>query len=197
MKVDYAGKTITLPVKIKDAKADRPISFKLDVMPIFMRSGCNTGDCHGAARGKDGFRLSLFGFDPDGDHYRLTHELVGRRVNLALPHESLLMQKATGQVPHTGGQLFDEKSYLYQSLLRWLEAGAPQGSTGDRQADCARGHAQAGCSRRQGGVTADDRAREVFGWHRPRRHQPGPVHQQQRDFGSGLWRRGNHCLRAW
>ena len=48
-------------------------------MPVFMRAGCNTGSCHGAARGKDGFRLSLFGFDPDGDHYRLTREMPGRR----------------------------------------------------------------------------------------------------------------------
>ena len=54
-------------------------------MPVFMKAGCNTGSCHGAARGKDGFRLSLFGFDPDGDHFRLTREMVGRRVNLAVP----------------------------------------------------------------------------------------------------------------
>ena len=60
MVVEFGGKVVKLPVKVKDAAADRPISFKLDVMPIFMRSGCNTGSCHGAARGKDGFRLSLF-----------------------------------------------------------------------------------------------------------------------------------------
>ena len=54
-------------------------------MPVFMRAGCNTGSCHGAARGKDGFRLSLFGFDPEGDYNRLTREMVGRRVNLAVP----------------------------------------------------------------------------------------------------------------
>ena len=73
---------------MKDAKVDRPISFKLDVMPVFMRAGCNIGSCHGAARGKDGFRLSLFGFDPDGDHFRLTRELTGRRINLAMPAEA-------------------------------------------------------------------------------------------------------------
>jgi len=56
MLVEWGGKSVKLPVKVKDAKADRPISFKLDIMPIFMRSGCNTGSCHGAARGKDGFR---------------------------------------------------------------------------------------------------------------------------------------------
>src|SRR6185295_6964424 len=60
MTVTYGGRVINVPVTVKQAQADRPISFKLDVMPVFMRSGCNTGACHGAARGKDGFRLSLF-----------------------------------------------------------------------------------------------------------------------------------------
>ena len=124
--IEYAGRSVKVPVRVKDAGADRPISFKLDVMPVFMKSGCNTGSCHGAARGKDGFRLSLFGFDPDGDHYRLTREIPGRRIDLALPRESLLLQKATGRVPHTGGTRFTEGSELYQTVLRWLEAGAPQ-----------------------------------------------------------------------
>ena len=72
-------------------------------MPVFMKAGCNTGSCHGAARGKDGFRLSLFGFDPDGDYYRLTREQPERRLDLSIPSECLLIEKATGQVPHTGG----------------------------------------------------------------------------------------------
>jgi hypothetical protein len=124
--VEFGGRAVVLPITVKDAKADRPISFKLDVMPIFMRSGCNVGGCHGAARGKDGFRLSLFGFDPDGDHYRLTREINGRRINLALPAESLLLEKATGKVPHTGGKRFDEQSERRETIVRWLEAGAPQ-----------------------------------------------------------------------
>src|SRR4030095_13656148 len=66
--IEFEGKKAQVPVKVKDATKDRPISFKLDVMPIFMRSGCNQGGCHGAARGKDGFRLSLFGFDPSRDY---------------------------------------------------------------------------------------------------------------------------------
>jgi hypothetical protein len=125
MKVEFGGQTITIPVDVKDAAKDRPISFKLDVMPVFMKAGCNTGSCHGAARGKDGFRLSLFGFDPDGDHYRLTREINGRRINLALVHESLVMEKATGKVNHTGGERFKPDSELYQTIARWLEAGAP------------------------------------------------------------------------
>jgi hypothetical protein len=123
--VEFAGKKATVPVKVTDAKKDRPISFKRDVMPIFMRAGCNAGSCHGAARGKDGFRLSLFGFDADGDHHRLTRELPGRRINLSLPAESLLIEKATGNVPHTGGQRIKEKDHLYNDLIRWLEAKAP------------------------------------------------------------------------
>jgi hypothetical protein len=125
MNIEFGGRTIPVPVHVKNAKADRPISFKLDVMPVFMKAGCNQGSCHGAARGKDGFRLSLFGFDPDGDHYRLTREVPGRRINLALLRESLLMEKATGKVPHTGGTRFTDDSAPYQTLLRWLDAGAP------------------------------------------------------------------------
>ncbi len=123
--LEYEGQSASLPVAVKNAAQDRPISFKLDVMPVFMRSGCNTGSCHGAARGKDGFHLSLFGFDPDGDYNRITHEIGFRRINLALPRESLLMQKSAGAVPHTGGKRFAEDSEYYQTMLRWLEAGVP------------------------------------------------------------------------
>src|SRR4029077_1729804 len=122
---EFAGRACLAPVKVKDATADRPISFRLDVMPIFMRAGCNQGSCHGAARGKDGFRLSLFGYDADGDHFRLTHEISTRRINLAVPPESLILEKATGKVPHTGGTRFKQDSELSQTLVRWLEAAAP------------------------------------------------------------------------
>ncbi|HEV3117817.1 MAG TPA: DUF1549 and DUF1553 domain-containing protein [Gemmataceae bacterium] len=125
LKVEFGGQAFSIPIKIQAAKVDRPISFKLDVMPVFMKAGCNVGGCHGAARGKDGFRLSLFGYDPDGDYYRLTREINGRRINLALPHESLIVEKATGRVPHTGGERFTQNSEHYKTLVRWLEAGAP------------------------------------------------------------------------
>ncbi|WP_417393351.1 DUF1549 domain-containing protein [Gimesia sp.] len=121
----FGGTDVKLHSKVVKGKVDRPISFNLDVMPTFMRAGCNTGSCHGAARGKDGFRLSLFGFDPKGDYDRLTRELSGRRINLSLPHESLLLEKATGAVPHTGGKLYEKDSEHYNATLRWLQAGAP------------------------------------------------------------------------
>jgi hypothetical protein len=125
MTVTFADQTVKVPVKVTKAAEDRPVSFKLDVMPVFLRAGCNQGGCHGAARGKDGFRLSLFGFDPDGDYYRLTRELNGRRINLAQPQDSLLIEKAAGKVPHTGGQKIQEGDEYHQALTRWLEADAP------------------------------------------------------------------------
>jgi len=101
------------------------ISFKNDVMPLFLRGGCNSGSCHGAARGKDGFKLSLFGYDPDGDYYRLLEEYVGRRVNLAVPEKSLILEKVSGSVPHTGGKIFPSDSQYYETLQAWIAAGSP------------------------------------------------------------------------
>ncbi len=121
----YNGSEVRIPVKVSNATVRPAISFKKDVMPVLTRSGCNTGSCHGAARGKDGFRLSLFGFDPDGDHFRVTREIGARRINLAVPEESLFLKKAIGSVPHTGGKLFDPDSDYYATLLEWLEDGAP------------------------------------------------------------------------
>ncbi|MEM7600049.1 MAG: DUF1549 domain-containing protein [Verrucomicrobiota bacterium] len=105
---------------------EKTISFKNDVLPVFMRSTCNAGDCHGAALGKDGFMLSLFGYDVEGDYYRLMEEHIGRRVNLAAPEKSLLLQKAIGEVPHTGGQLFTADSESYQIIHDWIAQGAPR-----------------------------------------------------------------------
>jgi len=122
--VSFGDRTLAVPVTVARAAETPPLSFKLDVMPVFMRSGCNTGSCHGAARGKDGFRLSLFGFDPDGDHHRLTREIAGRRLNLALAGESLLLEKATGTVPHSGGAKIKVGDPAYATLLEWLEKGA-------------------------------------------------------------------------
>ena len=100
------------------------VSFRRDVMPVLFRAGCNSGTCHGAARGKDGFHLSLFGYDPAGDYFRISQEMIGRRINVAIPERSLLLLKATAEVPHTGGKLFDRDSEYYQTLRGWIESGA-------------------------------------------------------------------------
>ena len=117
MKVEWNGQSIDVPLKVEQAQVDPPISFRRDVMPVFLKSGCNAGGCHGASRGKDGFRLSLFGYDPEGDYFRLTHEMVGRRINLALPEESMILTKNIGTAPHTGGKVFTKDSEVAQTLL--------------------------------------------------------------------------------
>lgn len=123
--VQWHDQTVTIPVEVKAATTDRPVSFNLDVMPVFMRDNCNTGSCHGAARGQDGFRLSLFGFDPKGDHFRLTQELSGRRINLSVPEESLLITKSINSVPHTGGKRMEADSPNYRTLVEWITNGTP------------------------------------------------------------------------
>ncbi len=122
--VKVGDQAVKLPVKVADAAVDRPISFHLDVMPIFMREGCDTGECHGSARGQDGFMLSLFGYDPNGDHFRLTREMAGRRINLAIPEESLLVEKSAEIVPHTGGKLFEKGSASWDKMVEWVANGA-------------------------------------------------------------------------
>ena len=121
---EFMGKRIEVPVKVAQPRTPRPVSFKLDVMPVFMKAGCNTGSCHGSARGQDRFMLSLFGYDPEGDHYRITREQGTRRINLAVPEESMLVEKAIGTVPHTGGKLFSKHSKHWHTLVDWLKDGA-------------------------------------------------------------------------
>ena len=130
LKVEYNGQSVEIPVKVEEAKTEQAISFRLDVMPIFMRNTCNSGGCHGSSRGKDGFRLSLFGYDPAGDYYRLTREMIGRRINLATPDASMLVTKCNGDAPHTGGKFFTKDSENNQALLRWIEAGAKDDAEG-------------------------------------------------------------------
>ncbi|HUR53331.1 MAG TPA: S-layer protein, partial [Gemmataceae bacterium] len=86
--------------------ADEP-SYQRHVSATFSKLGCNGGTCHGAVNGQNGFRLSLFGADPVGDHDRLLREFGGRRVNLTDAPASLLLVKATGSAPHGGGKRLD------------------------------------------------------------------------------------------
>jgi hypothetical protein len=112
--------------KVKVASADeRAWNFAEDIVPLLTRNGCNTGGCHGRADGQNGFHLSLFGYDPKGDHNALTHEGASRRLSLLDPDSSLLLQKATGRTPHGGGQRITANSEAYKTLRSWIAAGAP------------------------------------------------------------------------
>jgi len=106
-------------------RADDPIDFERDIVPVLTRFGCNSGACHGKSRGQNGFQLSLLGFDPRFDYDALTRESRGRRVFVSDPRRSLLLRKPTGQVPHGGGIRFAVGDPSYVALLRWIEAGIP------------------------------------------------------------------------
>ena len=124
MTMKAGDKSVTVPVKVKNVAKAREISFRNDVEPVMMRSGCNMGSCHGSAQGKNGFHLSLFGYDPGVDYLALTRQERARRMNEAEPHESLMLQKPAGQVDHDGGTRFAPDSGLYAILTKWIANGA-------------------------------------------------------------------------
>ncbi|MEQ8768376.1 MAG: DUF1549 and DUF1553 domain-containing protein [Planctomycetota bacterium] len=115
----------TLPIAVRGAASPRETSFHRDVLPVLTHAGCNSGGCHGAASGKNGFRLSLFGFDAAEDHQRLTRELRGRRLDPARPEESLILTKPTVAVTHQGGKRLEPGGPSYETLRRWIAGGAP------------------------------------------------------------------------
>lgn len=107
------------------AAAEEAPSYQRHVAALFSRLGCNGGACHGAVRGQNGFRLSLFGADAMLDHDRLRHEFGGRRLNFHDPDASLLLLKATGRAGHGGGKRLEPGGPEYEILRRWIAAGAP------------------------------------------------------------------------
>lgn len=104
------------------------VSFRHDVLPILTRAGCNAGTCHGTPTGRNGFRLSLRGYDPALDSDTLTREHEGRRVNVLRPDDSLVLLKASAQVPHEGGRRIRRDSDEYRALRDWIAFGASDDS---------------------------------------------------------------------
>src|SRR5215470_13441573 len=107
------------------AEKQDAISFRNQVQPILARFGCSSGACHGAAAGQNGFKLSLRGYDNEGDYLALTHNAFGRRIVPSDPGRSLLLLKPTGAVPHKGGKKFETNSAEYQILADWIASGTP------------------------------------------------------------------------
>jgi hypothetical protein len=122
--VTYGDKSVAVPVKVANAALNPAASFKNDVEPVLMKAGCNAGSCHGSASGKNGFRVSLFGFDPSMDYINLTRDNRARRMNAGSPDDSLMLLKATGGVVHDGGERFAKNTALYNTLHRWISEGA-------------------------------------------------------------------------
>jgi len=121
--VTAEGREASLPVKV--LASQRPaVRFTRDVMPVLAGVGCNAGTCHGAAKGKNGFKLSLRGYDPEYDYNALVNELQGRRVNRVDPANSLMLLKPAAQVPHEGGLVLRPGSRQYETVLEWIKEGA-------------------------------------------------------------------------
>jgi hypothetical protein len=116
--------TASAEVTVVDFEKSQVWSFNNHVMPVLARNNCNMGACHGAIAGKGGFRLSLRGYDPAGDYYKITREMRGRRIELAAPAHSLLLTKPTAATPHKGGRRIEPDSRDYHVLADWISQGA-------------------------------------------------------------------------
>jgi len=119
----FEGQTVRIPVKVGDLSKPVPINFVRDVMPVISKTGCNAGTCHGAKDGKNGFKLSLRGYDLLEDHRSLTDDLEGRRFNRAAPDTSLMLLKTSGAVPHVGGVVCQPGEPNYEILRAWIADG--------------------------------------------------------------------------
>ncbi|MDB6113026.1 MAG: hypothetical protein JWR69_4776 [Pedosphaera sp.] len=117
----------TAVAEVSVEQMDRPFewSFRNHVQPVLAKAGCSAGACHGAAAGQNGFKLSLRGYDDEGDYLTLTHRALGRRIVPSDPGRSLMLLKPTGAVPHKGGKRFEVGSIDYQVLSEWIAAGIP------------------------------------------------------------------------
>ena len=113
------------------ATGEKPkLSFVKDIVPIFTKSGCANSNCHGSIRGQAGFKLSLFGYEPDLDYNAITKAQDGRRINRTDPAKSLILMKPTFSIPHGGGERFKAGSLEYEAILNWIKEGATYDSAG-------------------------------------------------------------------
>lgn len=121
--VELGNARVSVPLRVENAEQQPPISFRHEVIAAFNVAGCNMGACHGTPNGKNGFKLSLRGYDPDSDFVQLTRDMNGRRVNLLQPDLSLILLKGSGRVPHEGGQRFAVGSIWYEVIRQWIAQG--------------------------------------------------------------------------
>jgi hypothetical protein len=118
------GSASAAPVSLPDGSKIEQVDFERHVQGLLGRLGCNSGACHGSFQGKGGLYLSLFGYSPEKDYFSFTRDFMGRRVSVANPDESLILQKATGQTPHGGGKRMDKGSWQYNVIREWIANGA-------------------------------------------------------------------------
>jgi hypothetical protein len=127
LKVVAGGRSAKVPVRVQGFERYPPVHFAIDVVPILSKLGCNSGGCHGRASGQNGFKLSVFGFDPAGDYDAIVKQARGRRVFAPNPARSLILAKPSGGVPHGGGVRLAKDSLDYELLAHWVDQGMPVG----------------------------------------------------------------------
>ena len=132
LSISFNGKSAKVPVEVTGMNVAFHPNYVRDIMPIVAKMGCNAGTCHGSKEGKNGFKLSLRGYDPIYDVLAFTDELGSRRVNVASPEHSLMLLKASGSVPHEGGQLSVPGELYYETLKAWIRNGAKLDNTTPR-----------------------------------------------------------------
>ncbi|HJN82207.1 MAG TPA: DUF1549 domain-containing protein, partial [Verrucomicrobiota bacterium] len=134
------GETASIPFEVNAVSSEKPVNFHNSIVPLFTKHGCNSGGCHGKASGQNGFKLSLLGFEPQEDYEYLLREARGRRMFPAAPERSLLLLKASGQMPHGGGSRIDAGSFDYKAIVKWLRQGMPYGKPSDPSVEAIEVH---------------------------------------------------------
>jgi hypothetical protein len=121
--ISAGGQSAKVAVTVQDFEKPHPVSFRNDVIAALNVGGCNSGACHGTPTGKNGFKLSLRGYDPSSDYVQLTRDLLARRTDRHNPEASLVMLKGLGRVAHEGGARFPHSSIPSQTLIAWMAEG--------------------------------------------------------------------------
>ena len=183
-------------------RADEPVDFHNDVIPLLTKHGCNAGACHGAAIGRGGFKLSLYGGDPLADYDAIVRQVEGRRINLDRPDDSLILLKPAEQLEHGGGSVFDLDSESAGLLVNWIAQGGTQHST--RQLERVEISPQSHVVRTLGEelplhATAhysDGTRRDVTKWAVFTAEDSSAVHVDSKTATARLLRRGRHVIVA-
>ena len=129
IQIVFKNHTVLVPVYVENIHVPRNYHFENDIIPILSKYNCNSSGCHGKAEGQNGFKLSVFGFDPQADYHALVKQGRGRRTFPAAAKHSLLLAKAAGLTPHGGGVRIAKDSHEFNVLQAWIAAGVPFGDS--------------------------------------------------------------------
>ena len=124
IQVTHGDQKLQVPVTVSGVSDQPRVVFLDHIRPILAKNGCAMAACHAAQHGQGGFKLSVFGFEPDKDRVAMVRDSIGRRVSIVDPEQSLLLLKPTMQTPHGGGRRLEKGSVDYQMLFSWIRGGA-------------------------------------------------------------------------